>query len=229
MRVTPNASHKNIIVQELSRETLICNLETHRVFCLNITAGEVWKLCNGKNDIALIAQLLSAKLNSHVSEEMVLLALDELAKENLLLQYAPEKKIVDDLTRRQVIQRIGLASTVAMPIVSAITMPLVIDAASVGFGGSCTLDSDCRPGLSCSGGLCKRSQGQACSTDTECASGFCTDGVCCEARCSGTCEKCNLAGRVGFCDAIPAGTDPDNECPTGPGLSGVCNGARACM
>lgn len=74
--------------------------------------------------------------------------------------------------------------------------------------------------------------GNPCAADNTCASGFCTDGVCCEARCGGTCEKCNLVGRLGRCDAIPAGVDPDAECATMAVSTclrtGECSGARSC-
>lgn len=97
---------------------------------------------------------------------------------------------------------------------------------------SCTTNADCASGVTCSGGVCRKAQGVACTGDNECASGFCTDGVCCEARCGGTCEKCNQTGRVGFCDAVPAGTDPDNECsteaPATCGRTGFCSGSRTC-
>ena len=97
---------------------------------------------------------------------------------------------------------------------------------------ACTVNSDCQTGYDCAANTCKKSKGQGCGADAACSSGFCTDSVCCEARCGGVCEKCNLAARVGFCDAVAAGADPDDECPTDPtstcGRTGVCSGARAC-
>jgi hypothetical protein len=89
----------------------------------------------------------------------------------------------------------------------------------------CTGPSDCVSGYSCITGQCKKAKGSACTGNSECGTGFCRDGVCCESACGGVCEKCNQPGRNGFCDAVPAGTDPDNECSGG---TGFCNGARAC-
>ncbi len=54
--------------------------------------------------------------------------------------------------------------------------------------------------------------GGMCAANGDCQSGFCADGVCCNNACSGTCEKCSLAGTVGTCSPIPATTDPDMEC-----------------
>lgn len=76
----------------------------------------------------------------------------------------------------------------------------------------------------------RKSNGAPCTEGRQCVSGHCADNVCCESRCSGTCEKCNLAGREGFCAAVPSGQDPDNECPNNVSAcqAGVCTGTRAC-
>ncbi len=88
---------------------------------------------------------------------------------------------------------------------------------------SCTIPADCSSGYTCSSGSCKKTQGNTCSSNDECSSGFCSDGYCCDNACSGTCESCKQSGRLGFCDPIPAGQDPDNECAL------ACNGTRACQ
>ena len=115
----------------------------------------------------------------------------------------------------------GIGSVISGGSVSC--SPYVCNGSTACFS-SCTLDPQCISGYACAaGGVCKKAAGNICSIDNECASGFCTDGVCCQSRCGGTCEKCNQTGRLGFCDAIPAGTDPDNECLL------ACNGARGCQ
>ncbi|MGZ3456660.1 MAG: Kelch repeat-containing protein, partial [Polyangiales bacterium] len=41
------------------------------------------------------------------------------------------------------------------------------------------------------------------STDpTACASGFAADGYCCDRACTGTCEACNLPGKIGVCSPV---------------------------
>ena len=70
------------------------------------------------------------------------------------------------------------------------------------------------------------------SSAPDCLSGTCADGVCCENACGGTCERCDLPGRAGFCDPVPAGSDPDDECAAEPAFScghtGACSGQRTC-
>jgi hypothetical protein len=92
----------------------------------------------------------------------------------------------------------------------------------------CGGDADCASNAFCQGGACvqKSVAGAACGAGNECASGFCADGVCCNTACNGTCQACNLAGNVGKCSFLAAGTDPgDADCP---GATSVCNGAGAC-
>jgi hypothetical protein len=75
--------------------------------------------------------------------------------------------------------------------------------------------------------------GAACTRADRCDSGFCVDGVCCESACSGTCQACNVAERVGRCVPVPAGQpDPRIRCPAESsascGLDGTCDGTGAC-
>lgn len=76
----------------------------------------------------------------------------------------------------------------------------------------------------------RKLKGSPCTEGKECATGYCVDAVCCDGRCSGTCEKCNLYGREGSCEAVPPDTDPDNECPNNASAcqAGMCTGRRAC-
>jgi len=79
-------------------------------------------------------------------------------------------------------------------------------------------------GCSGSGGCTPAIGGQPCTSPAQCPTGFCVDGVCCDRACDGACEACDMAGTVGTCVPVPAGRDPDNECP----VCGVCNGTGAC-
>ena len=72
-------------------------------------------------------------------------------------------------------------------------------------------DVDCGgPNCSVKCGLSK-----TCSVNSDCGSGFCADGVCCDGACGGSCEACNLAGKVGQCSPIISGAN-------------TCSGTKAC-
>ena len=98
---------------------------------------------------------------------------------------------------------------------------------------ACTANTNCAGGNVCVGTICaKRINGADCTTSTECTSGFCQQGVCCAGACTGICSSCALAGTRGVCAAIPADTDPLNQCADAGfascGTDGSCNGAGAC-
>ena len=70
----------------------------------------------------------------------------------------------------------------------------------------------CPAGRTLSNGACLLNDSGACTADGDCLNGNCVDDVCCGSPCDGTCESCGLAGSLGSCTPIPAGTDPDGEC-----------------
>ncbi len=85
--------------------------------------------------------------------------------------------------------------------------------------------NECAGALSCDGnGACLKALGAVCGGNAECDSANCVDGVCCDNACGGTCKACNLAGTIGTCTNIPAGQDPNNECPG----ANSCNGSGVC-
>jgi subtilisin-like proprotein convertase family protein len=95
---------------------------------------------------------------------------------------------------------------------------------------TCNTNAECAPTAICYGNKCIQAKpdGQTCSGETagyECQSGLCVDGICCATACDGLCEACNVTGKLGICTAIPANTDPANECTT---ACNACDGNRAC-
>ena len=126
----PCARYENIVVQEVADEVLICDLNNNRVSCLNITSAEVWKLCDGKRSVSNITQILQKTFSLSVTEDLVLLALDQLSRENLLAEKVESNIIFNNVSRREVIKRVGLASMIALPIVSSIVMPTAAQAQS---------------------------------------------------------------------------------------------------
>ena len=104
--------------------------------------------------------------------------------------------------------------------------PYVCKAATSACPTSCTLEADCIAGDYCSTAhtcLAKKANALACTAANECVSGLCADGYCCDGACGGGCDRCDNAGQVGHCSAVPAGN---------PGYAPacgvyVCDGASA--
>lgn len=142
---------KGLVVQEHDGEMLVYDLEKHRAISLNKIVTIVWHASDGKRDVDSIVEYVSAETGMPVPKESVLLALDELRKEDLLDASSAEGYL-GGMTRREALRRIGLASTAALPIVLAITAPLAVHAQSTCIpGGTCTCNqnSSGRQGLQC--------------------------------------------------------------------------------
>ena len=145
----PKTRNENIVVQEMEKEILIYDLQTNKAFCLNETSALIYQLCDGKKSITEIADLMSIKLKTLVSEEFIWLALDKLKQDDLLEKSGEFEIDYKGLNRRQVIKKIGFASMIALPVVSSIVAPSAAAAQSSGVlrGGACP--PACAAGLQC--------------------------------------------------------------------------------
>ena len=200
----PLARFENIVVQELKDEVLICDTKSSQVFCLNQTAGEVWKLCDGKTETNEIAKILSKKLKANFSEELVLFSLAELSNYDLLKNNFFTEELFAKKSRREVVRKIALSSMLALPLISSVVMPSAIQAAS---GNACTSDNDCVDGTCChlANQVCISSNirtGCACVDCFDClsGSGCCFNGICVE-----NASICDTNATCGATLACPGG------------------------
>ncbi len=152
----PLSRKENIVVQELDGEVLIYDLTENKAFCLNQTAALVWQSCDGKRTIAEINDLLGKQLNSQVNEDVIWLALDQLSIENLIREEYQLTEKFGGLSRREVIRKVGLASIIALPIVTSMIAPLAVHASSacIALVGGCTcpngtIGAICAPTIPC--------------------------------------------------------------------------------
>lgn len=126
----PKSRAENIVVQEADNELLIYDLLNNRVICLNETSAMVYQLCDGTTTIADISNLMSQKLKTMVSEDFVWLALIELKKEGLLDNEANLNHHFAGFSRREMVKKVGLASMIALPLVSSVIAPMATNAQS---------------------------------------------------------------------------------------------------
>lgn len=120
----------DIVLQELKGELLIYDLQTNRAFCLNQTSALVWYECDGEKSFNEISQTIGKKLNTPTNDELVWLVLDELRKNNLLANDSGIARNFNGMSRRQVLRKVGLASLVALPLISSFTAPSALAAQS---------------------------------------------------------------------------------------------------
>ena len=151
-QLMPQARSNGIVVEELADEVLIYDLNRDRAHCLNQTAANVWKLCDGKSSPAEIASRLGAELEPAAAQEVVWAAVEQLSRAGLL-----EKKLkrpTADISRRDVMKKLALAAAIGVPVVTSVVAPKAIHAAT------------CRP------------SGDMCGSSAQCCSGVCNAGRC---------------------------------------------------
>lgn len=127
----PRSRTDKLVVQDVDGEVLIYDLSNDKAFCLNSTSAAIWKLCDGEHSVVEIADQIRKELRAKDSEDLVWLALDQLKKENLISGLSGDRDPFGGLSRRQVIKKIGLASMVAIPVVSSLIAPAPVHAASI--------------------------------------------------------------------------------------------------
>jgi hypothetical protein len=80
----PRRKREGLVVQELSDETLVYDLERHKAHCLAPVAAAVWEACDGKRSVADIAARAAERTGRAVAEEAVWLSLRRLGRARLL-------------------------------------------------------------------------------------------------------------------------------------------------
>ena len=152
----PCARHDGLIVQELPGETLVYDLERDRAHCLNETAAFVWRHCDGKSSASVITRALKTKFKQPVEEQIVWLAIDQLARKRLLKESPALPPKLAGMNRREAVRALGITAAVALPVVASIVAPFPAQAATcLGQGDSCTSTFQCCSGLICNNSICQ--------------------------------------------------------------------------
>ncbi len=184
----PITRNDDQVIQELKDEVLIYDLKTNKAYCLNETSALVWQACDGSKSVSEISSQLSKKLKQAVSEDLVWLALDDLKKNNLLSGSETIPTKFDGMSRREIIRKAGLASMIALPLVSSLVAPTAASAQS-GCGSltqACCNGTTCNTGSCVANRCCLNTNFAACTSDAQCCSGVCCEGNCIIGDCSGT-------------------------------------------
>jgi hypothetical protein len=153
-RHCPAARRVAIVVAELADETLVYDLTCHRAHCLNRAAALVWRLADGARSLAEIAEAAGAAVGQPMPAEAVEAALDDLARAGLVLP--GQTTGAPRTSRRRVVHALVKAGIVAaaVPVVTSITVPTAVEAASQGgTGAPCTTGAQCAKGI-CANGIC---------------------------------------------------------------------------
>ncbi|HJQ67368.1 MAG TPA: PqqD family peptide modification chaperone [Blastocatellia bacterium] len=151
-QLAPQARSNGLVVEELADEVLVYDLDRDRAHCLNQTAANVWRLCDGKSSPAEIAARLGVELEPAAAQEVVWTAIDQLGRAGLLDKKV--KRPTPSISRRDVMKKIAVAAAIGVPAVTSVVAPKATHAAT------------CRP------------SGQSCTASAQCCSGICNAGTC---------------------------------------------------
>lgn len=120
-KIFPRGRNDQLITQKVDKEMLVYDLKIDKAICLNQMAFFVWQQCDGKSSIAEMAGTLEKKVKNGAGEDIVLLALKELDKANLLdresFNFDEEIKV----SRRKLIGY-GVPMTV-LPVIMSLVAP----------------------------------------------------------------------------------------------------------
>lgn len=177
MNKLPIARTTDIVVQDLGEEILVYDLRTHKAYSLNETSSIVYQACDGKTTFEQL------KVRNKFTDEIIFLAIEELKKGNLIENGEKFSFPLSGMSRREAIKKAALASLIALPVISSLTVPTAAMAASTcaAIGEPCTgsgPNGTCCASLACVADVCCGNSGAACSSNADCCGGNCVGGVC---------------------------------------------------
>lgn len=148
----PLARKQGLIIEGLDDETLVYVLDSHKAHCLNSTSAAVWRLCDGRRDVAALARALESETGVPAHEDLVWLALEQLGGAHLLTDPMPRTARI---SRRRLIRKLGEAA--ALPLIVSIVSPTAAQAATCipNRPGCAPVDAPCTTSSNCCACCCK--------------------------------------------------------------------------
>ncbi len=126
----PRSVQQHITTQQVGAETLVYDELRHRAFCLNASSSAVWRLADGTRTVAEISAAASEELRASLSEELVWYAIEELLRDGLMEAASSSAKTVRAISRRAMLQRLGVGGVMLLPVVASIVAPTAAQAYS---------------------------------------------------------------------------------------------------
>ena len=108
---------RDLPIREIADEVVLYERTTWRAHCLNPSAAAVWRLCDGHRSVAEIARTLEWE------EDLVWTALLHLNESELLGNEVPPMTATYRLSRRELVKKIGIGASIALPVVTSILVP----------------------------------------------------------------------------------------------------------
>lgn len=126
---SPRRIQRDILVQEVGTETLVYDECRHKAFCLNQSSAVIWRLSDGEHSFTEISAAASLELDAAVSEEFVVFAIEELRRDGLI-EPSSVGAARPVISRRILLQKLGVGGALLLPAVAAIVAPTAAQAYS---------------------------------------------------------------------------------------------------
>jgi len=202
IRYLPAARERDIVVQDADGEVLVYDLGTNKAYCLNETAGAVYRACDGFTPVE------DVRRRHGLNDDVIDLALAQLDENGLLEERGKFTASRGGMDRRSVLRKVAAASAFALPMIMSVAAPSALYAASL-CGAACAGIGTCGGACpNCVGaGTCSAGGGGCATLGTPCFG----NGVC-------TLQVCSIPG--GACAGLPDGS----PCF----VPGTCTGVGTC-
>lgn len=171
MKNLPRARTEKLLEQNFEKEVLIYDLMTDKAYNLNESLSIVYHACSGKQTFDEL------KRKHNFTDDFIFFALDELKRNNLLVDADQYRSPFAGISRREVIRKVGLTTAAVLPIIIGLTAPKAASASSGEV--ACVFDAPCScsvPNNTGDGALCGGDLG---GTSSGCGSSFPEDGCDC--------------------------------------------------
>lgn len=148
--MNPRARTADLLVRDLSEETLVYDLARHRAHCLNRTAALVWRHSDGTRGVQELARVVARETGLPADEDVVWMALAQLSGAHLL-----EERVAPPgagrRSRRDVLKKLGGAAGLAilLPAVLSVEAPTAAQAASPTTWQTCLTNPGANAGKCC--------------------------------------------------------------------------------
>lgn len=153
----PLARTDHLLVETIGEDVVVYDQISHSAHSLNQSAALVWRHCDGRTSIEEMATTISKAFGFPADAEIVWMALDRLERAKLLCTTPSRPGATPRLTRRQVVQRIGVAGAFALllPALATMAVPtpamaqsgVVTPPTCTEIGGRPIANEPCCPGL----------------------------------------------------------------------------------
>ncbi len=124
MNKLPKAITENFVVQDLNDEVLIYDLTKNKAFCLNQTSAIVYQSCDGETTLAELQS------KSGFPQDLIHLTLSELERNKFIEISSDYVSSLNGMLRREAVKKVGLATMIALPIITSVSAPSAANAAS---------------------------------------------------------------------------------------------------